>query len=192
MSIAKCSTSLAGVLHASSLGVVFDQHAQLSSSSHLSESPACVHAQHPAQQRPGCRGFSRVSWAVLCLRSQMSRFQAHYKPRALLRAVTVVGALAIIMLVTPVVIVGMIPLVFVYAGMQMRYIKTSRELKRLQSIALSPIFSHLNESLQVGASNCRARQGRDARSCNIDMPAWIDEQRRVCAACECQAIEADA
>ena len=32
--------------------------------------------------------------------------------------------------------------------MQTRYIRTSREVKRLDSVALSPIFGHFGETLQ--------------------------------------------
>ncbi len=65
-------------------------------------------------------------------------------------AVTVIGGLIVIVIVTPVMVFGFVPLAFIYMRVQQLYIATSRELKRLDSLAFSPIFSHLNESLQVG------------------------------------------
>lgn len=35
-------------------------------------------------------------------------------------------------------------------SLQTRYIRSSREIKRLDSLALSPIFGHFGETLQVG------------------------------------------
>ena len=64
-------------------------------------------------------------------------------------AVTVFSGLIVIVLVTPVMVFAFIPLAYVYSRVQRLYIATSRELKRLDSLAFSPIFSHLNESLQA-------------------------------------------
>ena len=71
------------------------------------------------------------------------------KPLFSLCAVTVFSSLIVIALITPVMVFGFVPLAFVYTRIQRLYIATSRELKRLDSLAFSPIFSHLNESLQV-------------------------------------------
>ena len=62
---------------------------------------------------------------------------------------TVISGIMVIVAVTPVMIFGFIPLAYIYMRVQRLYIATSRELKRLDSLAFSPIFSHLNESLQV-------------------------------------------
>lgn len=42
----------------------------------------------------------------------------------------------------------LIPLVPVYHWLQNHYRLTSRELKRISSTTLSPVYSHFNESLQ--------------------------------------------
>jgi ABC-type multidrug transport system fused ATPase/permease subunit len=62
------------------------------------------------------------------------------------------------------VLVALIPLLFFYSVVQRYYLATSRELKRLDSIAMSPIFSSFSETL-AGLATVRAfgRQSLFAR-----------------------------
>lgn len=45
------------------------------------------------------------------------------------------------------VLLALAPLAFLYRNVQQYYLSTSRELKRLDSIAVSPIFSNFSETL---------------------------------------------
>ncbi|KAJ5894526.1 Metal resistance protein YCF1 [Penicillium taxi] len=56
---------------------------------------------------------------------------------------------------TPAFLVLVIPLAWVYLSYQKYYLRTSRELKRLDSVTRSPIFAHFQESLG-GISTIRA------------------------------------
>jgi ATP-binding cassette subfamily C (CFTR/MRP) protein 1 len=67
----------------------------------------------------------------------------------------VVFELLIILYVTPLFIIPLVPLLLVYAQIQDFYIASSRELKRLDSVARSPIFAHFGESIQ-GLATIRA------------------------------------
>ena len=65
---------------------------------------------------------------------------------------TVVSALLsviVIVVVSPLSIVAVLPLTFVYYKVQAQYIASSRELKRLDSLAFSPIF-------QVSRAHCES------------------------------------
>ena len=48
----------------------------------------------------------------------------------------------------PWLVVGVVPLTFVYYRLQRRYRVTSRQLKRLQSVTLSPVYTHFNDTLE--------------------------------------------
>eukprot|EP00884_Botryococcus_braunii_P012469 jgi/Botrbrau1/21222/Bobra.39_2s0023.1 len=62
--------------------------------------------------------------------------------------VNVLFSLLVVVAVSPLAVVAVVPLGVMYEYVRRRYVATSRELKRLDSIALSPIFSTFNETLQ--------------------------------------------
>jgi ATP-binding cassette subfamily C (CFTR/MRP) protein 1 len=55
--------------------------------------------------------------------------------------------LAVISTSTPVFIALIVPLSGIYFWVQRYYLRTSRELKRLDSVSRSPIYAHFQESL---------------------------------------------
>ncbi|KAM7151629.1 multidrug resistance-associated protein 1 isoform 3-T3 [Macrochelys suwanniensis] len=67
----------------------------------------------------------------------------------------VIGACIIILLATPIAAIVIPPLGLVYFFVQRFYVATSRQLKRLESVSRSPVYSHFNETL-LGVSVIRA------------------------------------
>ncbi|GAA6024113.1 hypothetical protein JCM10207_003170 [Rhodosporidiobolus poonsookiae] len=70
----------------------------------------------------------------------------------------IVGALSmlgVIVICAPPLVLVVIPLLFVYRRIQVYYLATSRELKRLESVTKSPVFASFSETLN-GLSTIRA------------------------------------
>ncbi|KAI9470014.1 MAG: multi drug resistance-associated protein MRP [Benjaminiella poitrasii] len=67
----------------------------------------------------------------------------------------VLATVLVITFSTPFFLLIIIPLAFVYMSVQRYYLSTSRELKRLDSVGKSPIYSHFQETIQ-GVSTIRA------------------------------------
>lgn len=66
---------------------------------------------------------------------------------ALACGVSVAVSVVVVVAVTKIVVAPILLLSYFYVRVQRRYLATSRELKRLDSIAMSPIFAHFGESL---------------------------------------------
>lgn len=79
-----------------------------------------------------------------------------------------ISIVVIISIATPPFIALVIPLGFLYLYIQRYYLRTSRELKRLDSVSRSPIYAHFQESLG-GISTIRAYQ---QQSRFIDENEW--------------------
>jgi len=71
-----------------------------------------------------------------------------------------VSILLVIGVVTPFFLTAVIPLTYIYVLVQQYYIRSSRELKRLDSVSKSPIFSHFDETLN-GVATIRAFKRSD-------------------------------
>ncbi|EFJ52174.1 ABC transporter [Volvox carteri f. nagariensis] len=79
---------------------------------------------------------------------------------ALSTFVTAMLSVVVVVVVTPLAVVCFLPLSFVYYRVQQLYIASSRELKRLDSLAFSPIFQHFGETL-TGLTTIRAFRKMD-------------------------------
>ncbi|XP_064172603.1 multidrug resistance-associated protein 1 [Anguilla rostrata] len=72
----------------------------------------------------------------------------------------VLGSCVIILLATPLVAVIIPPVGLLYFFVQRFYVASSRQLKRLESVCRSPVYSHFNETL-LGTSVIRAFREQD-------------------------------
>lgn len=64
-------------------------------------------------------------------------------------------SVVVVAAVSPYTIIVLVPLSLLYYRVQRLYIRSSRELKRLDAVAFSPIFQHYGESL-AGLATIRA------------------------------------
>ncbi|XP_048454277.1 multidrug resistance-associated protein 4 [Rhincodon typus] len=60
----------------------------------------------------------------------------------------ILGVVAVAVAVIPWILIPIIPLVIVFFFLRRYYLKTSRDIKRMESSTRSPVFSHLSSSLQ--------------------------------------------
>lgn len=80
---------------------------------------------------------------------------------------SVFATIVVICITVPEITLALIPLALIYFAIQHLYIATSRQLKRLESITRSPIYSHFGETL-TGVSTIRAfgQQNRFEQVCD--------------------------
>jgi ABC-type multidrug transport system fused ATPase/permease subunit len=75
---------------------------------------------------------------------------------------TAFGIVVVVGYSTPLFLLAVPPLGFVFYRIQGYYVKTSGQLKRLQAVAKSPLYQHFSESL-AGVSTIRCTSGLEER-----------------------------
>ena len=72
----------------------------------------------------------------------------------------VLTTMIVITIATPIFLAVIVPLLIIYIIIQRIYVRTSRQLKRLESVSRSPVYSHFQETLS-GVSTIRAYRKSD-------------------------------
>uniref|UniRef100_A0A8C7QLI1 Uncharacterized protein n=1 Tax=Oncorhynchus mykiss TaxID=8022 RepID=A0A8C7QLI1_ONCMY len=85
------------------------------------------------------------------------------------------STMIVIVASTPIFAVVIAPLTFIYVFVQRFYVATSRQLKRLESVTRSPIYSHFSETV-TGSSVIRAYGRHDAFVLMSDMK--VDDNQK--------------
>merc|ERR1712142_209193 len=81
---------------------------------------------------------------------------------------SVIGTVVVIVFAMPIFLAIVIPIALAYYFLQKFYVATARQVKRMESISRSPIYTHFGETIS-GASTIRAyKRGKD----------FIDENER--------------
>uniref|UniRef100_G1LRR0 Multidrug resistance-associated protein 1 n=1 Tax=Ailuropoda melanoleuca TaxID=9646 RepID=G1LRR0_AILME len=88
---------------------------------------------------------------------------------------SVIGACIIILLATPIAAIIIPPLGLIYFLVQRFYVASSRQLKRLESVSRSPVYSHFNETL-LGVSVIRAFEEQERFIRQSDLK--VDENQK--------------
>ncbi|GAB1300029.1 Multidrug resistance-associated protein 1 [Apodemus speciosus] len=88
---------------------------------------------------------------------------------------SVIGAVIIILLATPIAAAIIPPLGLVYFFVQRFYVASSRQLKRLESVSRSPVYSHFSETL-LGVSVIRAFEEQERFIRQSDLK--VDENQK--------------
>ncbi|KAI9094069.1 ABC transporter type 1, transmembrane domain-containing protein [Phlyctochytrium arcticum] len=100
---------------------------------------------------PMGRILNRFSRDIQVLDQETIRYAGEFVSHV----VSAIAILTVIAIVTPVFLAGVVPIAVLYYSVARLYLRTSRELKRLESVTRSPIYSHFGETI-VGASTIRA------------------------------------
>jgi ABC-type multidrug transport system fused ATPase/permease subunit len=100
---------------------------------------------------PSGRIMNRFSKDMKDIDQEVATFSADF----ITNLVSAMATVLLISVVTPWTLLGLIPITVTYYSIARKYLCTSRELKRLEAITRSPIFSHFGEALQ-GASTIRS------------------------------------
>ncbi|XP_069839782.1 multidrug resistance-associated protein 1-like isoform X2 [Dendropsophus ebraccatus] len=78
----------------------------------------------------------------------------------IIMSLTILEILLVIAIATPLAAVAFVPLGLLYFFLQRFYVATSRQLKRLDAVSKSPLYTHFNETLQ-GVNVIRAFREQD-------------------------------
>ncbi|KAK2715107.1 hypothetical protein QYM36_009933, partial [Artemia franciscana] len=81
---------------------------------------------------------------------------------------TVIGIFVLVGVVNPYLLIPPILLAVLFVYLRRYYLLTARDIKRLEGVARSPVFSHLSASL-IGLTTVRAHRAQDAFTTEFDL-----------------------